>query len=348
MSVLAPNRPQLRVPGVRASLVGLLALSVALGPIAARLWGSGNVAQSTVLALIVLAGIGFYFGEPRRMWSFLTPVWLIHAGLVIFDGLTAWGYRADGLAGNPNVAAGFLVLGILFLVMSAKPTARGTPTPTRESLFGRAVASARRAPVGPHLLLALPLLVALPFTQSRLAIAVLLVMIVVQAAPHVRKVIIATVVGIATIWITASPMMADRLHPETVVNDVAARFPILRIPRLWPVGHIDDSDLSSWNTPRVKTMHNVPVKLATELGIGAGLAWVLLTSTALAKSRQRRSEKGNDAEYQHKSLPILDCHFYMLLAVALLSMLDFYPFTVMGWAWWALIALPRRSYCGAP
>ena len=336
---------------VQTLLVALIALSVALGPIASHLWGSGNVAQSMVLALIVLAGIGFYFGEPRRMWSFLTPVWLIHAGMVIYDGVTAWGYRADGLAGNPNVAAGFLVLGIIWFMPPAIsiPRVERQPLPTSQSstLQAAPAKSPREQRDAVSRILTsttlVTLLVALPFTQSRLAIAVLVLVGLVAYRPKLTPRMVALGVAAVGIGLTLT-MSFDRIGPEVLLDDLAARLPILRIPRPWPVGHIDDSDLSSWDTPRVETMHNVPVKLATELGIGAGLAWVALTMLALRKqgSVQPVYENGGFKSAQEdassnpprKTCPV---HFYMLLAVALLSMLDFYPFTVMGWAWWALV-----------
>ena len=104
-------------------------------------------------------------------------------------------------------------------------------------------------------------------------------------------------------------------------------------------------------------MHNAPVKLAMELGVRAWLAWVLATAMALQKyNRQRRddyeqheqwlaapSEKveqvgGQEHRRGEGDRQIPDSpHFWLLLAVALLAMLDFYSMTVMGWAWFALV-----------
>ena len=36
-----------------------------------------------------------------------------------------------------------------------------------------------------------------------------------------------------------------------------------------------------WWNEKTETMHDVPVKLAMELGVGPGLAWVLATAVAL-------------------------------------------------------------------
>ncbi len=79
-------------------------------------------------------------------------------------------------------------------------------------------------------------------------------------------------------------------------------------------------------------MHNVPVKLAMERGVGAGLARVLATALAL---RQPVSN-GRSDPFPRRNHPIRyfpRMHFWLLLAVALLSMLDFYLTTIMGWAW---------------
>ena len=109
-------------------------------------------------------------------------------------------------------------------------------------------------------------------------------------------------------------------------------------------------------------MHNVPVKLAMELGVGAGLAWVLATGVGLQKyNHQRRDdyeqpeqwpavpnhkiEQVGGQEYRrgkgHRQIPD-SSYFWLLLAVALLAMLDFYPMTVMGWAWFALVGSGRN------
>ena len=104
-------------------------------------------------------------------------------------------------------------------------------------------------------------------------------------------------------------------------------------------------------------MRNARVKLAMELGFGAGLAWVVGTSMALHNyNRQRRDayehpekwpavpkhkvEQAGGQEYHrgkgHRLIPN-SSHLWLLLAVALLAMLDFYPMTVMGWAWFGLV-----------
>lgn len=54
------------------------------------------------------------------------------------------------------------------------------------------------------------------------------------------------------------------------------------------MGHLDDSGLYLCSE-KTETMHNVPVKLTMELGVGAGLVWMLATAMALHNyNRQRR------------------------------------------------------------
>ncbi len=127
----------------------------------------------------------------------------------------------------------------------------------------------------------------------------------------------------------------------------------MRIPRAWPPGHLDDSLYGL--SEKTETTHNVPVKLAMELG--AGLAWWSATAEALHNyNRQRRDdheqpqqwpavpnhkvEQVRSQEYHrgkgHREIPN-SAHFRLLLAVALLAMLDFYPMTVTGWAWFAVV-----------
>ncbi len=86
--------------------------------------------------------------------------------------------------------------------------------------------------------------------------------------------------------------------------------------------------------------------------LGAGLAWVLATAEALHNyNRQRcddheqpqqwpavpnhKVEQVGGQKYHggkgHRQIPD-SSHFWLILAVALLAMLDFYSMTVVGWA----------------
>ena len=105
-----------------------------------------------------------------------------------------------------------------------------------------------------------------------------------------------------------------------------------------------------------------------ELGVGAGLAWMLATAMALHNyNRQRRDDyeqpeqrpavpnykvqKVSGQEYHRGKgdRQILgSAHFWLLLAVALLAMLEFYPMTVMGWAWFALVGDTQKALWKRP
>jgi hypothetical protein len=341
-------KPQSRVITLS---VGVIAVSALLAIPSTVLFGSDHLPQTMVMAMIVVPYLGFYFASAETkaaLWRFLAPVMLAHAGMVLWDASQDWALRATGLAGSPTVAGGVLVLGILWFMPIAKAGPSLRPLPTWLSSSSEALASHGQL-LSHRWLLALPLLAALVFTQSRLAIVVVGSVIVVKAVCELtassKQKVFFSVFAVAVLGAGAT-VAADRFDPPKVINDVAARLPIVRIPRLWPVGHLDDSDLSGYETPRVETMHNVPIKLAMELGVGAGLAWVLATVLGLCRSSPMPKgppDDQNEGKSEPGTFKNHPPHFWLLLAVALLSMLDFYPMTVMGWAWFALVGHIPRS-----
>ena len=100
-----------------------------------------------------------------------------------------------------------------------------------------------------------------------------------------------------------------------------------------------------------------------ELGVGAGLAWMLAMAMALHKyNRQRRDDHEQPQQWpavpNHKVEDVCSkeynrgkgrgqvpdsSHCWLLLPVALLAMLDFYPMTVIGWAWFAPVGTAAQE-----
>ncbi len=104
-------------------------------------------------------------------------------------------------------------------------------------------------------------------------------------------------------------------------------------------------------------MHNVAVKLAMERGVGLRLVWVLATGLALTVTHKKHNRERRQPHEQHEERTTVPsekveqvggqehrrgegdreisdtAHSWLLLPVALMAMLDFYPMTVMGWAW---------------
>ena len=65
-----------------------------------------------------IAGNLYYVRNTDWIFRWTIPIWLLHAGLVIYQGLfnrNIVDLRAGGLADNQNAGAGFLVLGIIYL-----------------------------------------------------------------------------------------------------------------------------------------------------------------------------------------------------------------------------------------
>ncbi len=250
------------------SLVLLLAFHALAIP-GSLIWGTGNWELTAGVVLWMAPGLLLYLAnDGSRVFVWLVPVWLIHAVLIIYQGFTNWSYGdagllddrfyvifqglPSGLANNPNIAAGFLLFGIIYLLGS------------------------------PRKWLSLPLLMALLFTGSRwgLVVAVVLLLaMVLTGAISWRPLAAAAACGILAILLSGllTPTgytLAGYNSLAGVVNvlpnDVGVRLAIPHIPTFLPSGVAEHPGL-----------HNVPLRIAVENGILAAVIWVVITGWAL-------------------------------------------------------------------
>ena len=337
-------------PTVFWGVLGLLFCHAAAIP-GSLIWGAGNWELTAGVVLWMAPAMLLYLAtNAHRVFVWLIPAFLLHAALVIVEGLTHWYIVGNvmvrqgtntGLANNPNLAAGFLAIGIVYLMASKRP------------LFQA---------------LSLPLVVALLFTGSRWGILVPVAVIGVMALSGGGILaLLLTVIGVGLMGdgyqIAGYGSIAGAFNP--IVANVGDRLAVPHIPTFLPSGVAEHPGL-----------HNVPLRIAMESGIIAAAIWVLITGWALLMFRKHPQEERavyHDAKhYQyrplrndlpHDSIPHRtgitreigrgkpqeqnNIHRWILLTLVLLSILDYYTWMGhLGGFWWLLIGLlTKNNYC---
>ncbi len=288
-------------------LAGLMAIGVVRGT-----W-PGKMASTGILVLFVTvllaAPFSLWLGEGRWILAILNAAWLLpfsllyfvkldrervlawlvfpslaHAGLVFYQGLWESG-RATGFAYSPNPAGGWLVVIAVYCLGTKRYAAAAI------------------------------LIAAIPFTQSRLALLSLAIVLVAMLVRSPRVWLpLALIASVAV----ASMLVAngiDRYEPDRMTGDLLKRWSIERTPHILPTGVI------------ITGAHNVPLRMAIETGIPSALAWLALTGFALWRLRG----------------PVM----WALLALVLLGTADYYIWSgPLVPLWWLLTAVSLRPRPG--
>lgn len=294
------------------------------------IWGSGNWESTTGVLLWMAPSIALYLAGTRQTLTWLTPVVLVHAGLVLYQSLTAWrwvpervwiqthptdswiGYAKTletgqyvatgfpvGLTNNVNLAAGVLVLGLVMFMATRRWQAQ---------------------------ILVIPLALAVLATGSRwglLVAAVVLVLMTVSGHGSV-KTIGALILGLCAAFVVMALVSPNGYQiagynsfaavVQVIREDVHARLAIPHLPSFLPHGVAAHPGL-----------HNVPLRIAVESGIQAAVLWVGISAWALWCKPSR-------------------VEWWLLFALVLLSLLDYYTWMGhMGGFWWLLIGLLTKS-----
>jgi len=327
--LLAPDKS--RTPALYAG-VALLAFHLLAIP-GSLFWGDGNWESTAAVVLWMAPSLMLLVAGTEAAFAWLVPAWLIHAGLILYAGPTSWSTAAgvlvnsesgSGLSHNPNLAGGFLALGIIY-VMTTR-----------------------------YRWLVVPLLPALLFTGSRWAlivtVAVVFLMVVLRAIPS-KPLGAAIMVCVITVLAAAmfSPLgyrvatydsFAAVVH--RVNGDVQARMAVPHIPSLLPHGVAEHPGL-----------HNVPLRIAVENGILAAILWLGLTGWALWPRKGLKTEQRQPNPWPAHNNAAMDASerserfgvsWWMLLALVLLSLLDYYTWMGhLGGFWWLLVGIRLRG-----
>jgi len=243
------------------SLIALLLFHTLAIP-GSLLWGNGNWELTAGVVMWMAPALLLYLAnDPRRVFEWLVPAWLIHSGIIIYQGFTKWGLVGEvavrygdpsGLSNNSNLDAGFLALGIVYLLTT------------------------------PLKWLTAPLFVALLFTGSRwgvlVVVGVVLAMAIARTVPW-RVLVVAALAMVVTVGavgmltpqsyaVAGVDSFAGVVHSVQV--DVGSRLAIPHLPTFLPSGVAEHPGL-----------HNVPLRIAVENGLVAAVIWVLITGWAL-------------------------------------------------------------------
>ena len=251
--LLAPVKG--RGPAVYAGAALLLCHVVAIP--GSLLWGTGNWEATAAVVLWMAPSLMILSAGVPSVFAWLLPVWFIHAGAILYSGPTSWSSAGrvlvgdnagDGLSHNPNLAAGFLCLGIVYLM-------------TTRCRW-----------------LVILLIPALLFTGSRWGLTVtavvLLAMVVTRTVPFrplgaAILLCAATVVAVALftpLGYRVSTLDSFAAVAHTVNGEVQARMAVPHIPSILPRGVAAHPGL-----------HNVALRIAVESGILAAIVWLGIT-----------------------------------------------------------------------
>ena len=246
------------------ALVGLLLLHVTAIP-GSIFWGNGNWEITAGVVLWMAPALLLCFGGTLNVLPWLMPVWFIHAGMIIFQGFTDVrsipasavlipGLTPTGLTNNGNLAAGFLVLGLIYMLTSR------------------------------HKWAAAPLMMALLFTGSRWGVLICVVAILLMA---VANRIDGRTLAMGALGLIAAFLLIGLITPygyriagyesfaaivHSMNGDVATRLAMPHLPSFLPAGIAEHPGL-----------HNVPLRIAVENGILAAGLWVLISGWALTR-----------------------------------------------------------------
>ena len=214
------------------------------------LWGDGHWEATTAIVLWMAPSLMILSAGTAGAFAWLVPAWLVHAAVILYAGPTSWSAAGGvlvsngggtGLSHNPNLAAGFLCLGIVYLMT------------TRFKW------------------LVIPLIIGLLFTGSRWGLAVtgimLLLMVLTRAVsfkPLGATILLcaAIVLGVAlfsSLGYRVSTLDSFAAVIHTVNGEARARMAVPHIPSILPHGVAEHPGL-----------HNVPLRMAARMRYRGG------------------------------------------------------------------------------
>jgi len=281
--------------------------------------------HTVTIAALLLPMVGFYVARARpQVFVWLCAIAYVHGAMMVFQFVTT-GERATGFTNSPNVAAGFLVLCIVYLV-SCKAWR-----------------------------LALPLSIPVFLAGGRAELVVLTAMLLVFAVQrHIPWRVLAVMAGsVALVALSGWGPANISFSPSETWADLLQRFPENHVVTLWPYGYDEGPP------PTYPVVHNVAYRMASEAGLLAALLYLGLTGTALWRGRScwlRRRLYTPPADLPGRprrtlsapsesstSTPSAQPVCFLLLAWCLLGLLDNYPWAIMGGWWWLLLGIHGRD-----
>jgi hypothetical protein len=266
-------------------------VAIAVSPLVGRnIFATSFLTAATVLLIPLL-----FVKNIDKIFYAMIPVCYVQALFMIWQWFTEpLGHRASGFALNANAGSTVLLLGAIFI--STNPKLRW---------------------------LAVPLVVAIPFSGSRWVLIVgTLVFGLMFLSKHVkwRYILVGIMVSFAVLFgfqhdqiravyrATQSPIGTVEAGEAHAKYRLAAPVPITAA-LLIPQGFIDSN------------LHNVPLRMSVETGLLSGLAWLAVGAMVLYRR------------------PRYDYAWWMMLAVCLLSIMYYHTWIgPTGVFWWLLVS----------
>ena len=297
-------------------LVGALLLAVP----GSLIWGGQWIGSAFLTFWIAPFFILYLVNNSSRVLAWIPLAAVIHAGVVLYQGMIEGTYRASGLLTNSNPAGGFLVLGSIYL-LTTRFWWLSVVTMT-----GLAFTGSRGATLS--LVIALVLLVATKQVPWRAVLSVCLAVALLtwpvwgllhtnyRLPDPVSELEVSVLHLEAGMALPPLPTREEVLSvieqlPGKLGHDIKHRWNVQQAINFAPRGYLPD----------ITHPHNVALRIANDLGILAALAWVAITVYAL----WRRPGRGTTT-------------WWLLVTVALLGIMDYYMYagTLAGF-WWLLV-----------
>jgi len=282
---------------VYVALIGIIVTSAWLAVPFSMLF-SRPLAPTILLAVFTSIMVPLLFLKERQIILYwLIPVWIIQYGLMAYQWISEPN-RANGLAQNANAGSSFLLLGAIFLIH--QPRLR---------------------------MLAVPLLVAIPFSGSRW---VLLVGIGVFGLMFLFKcvnwkwsaLVITSALALLITFQHTELLAAYRQGMNNSIQDIDTH------------ADVSQGDYDGWKILIPKgfhdtTLHSLPLRMADETGLLSALAWLGVGAFSFYQKPRRGS------------------HWWMLAAVYLLSAMYYFTWYLLPF-WWLLVAKEKAPPATRP
>ena len=259
---VTPDRPK-QNPKVWV-LLGVIVFSHLMAIPGSVWFGTGNWVLTASGVYWLVPGLVVFLIADARVFQWLVAITVIHATSIFVETWWYWGYIdmkpgavADGLTFNPNVAAGFLIIGISMVFATRRYW---------WTLF--------------------PLIIGLVFANSRGALLVLCIVMVLLTLTRTlslrRLIVVCVVIGIGT---GIFGILHQQYHIAgytsfstdifgAVIRDIGIRWAVPEWPDIYPHGVVEHLGL-----------HNVPIRMAREAGIASAAGWLVLSAWALTRNR---------------------------------------------------------------
>jgi len=258
------------------------------------LWGTGKWIETLSIAVWMTPLILLYVSKVNeRIFLWWIPLLILHSATLIVEGLVLGEYRPSGLLDNPNPASAILIIGVIVLLKSKYQW---------------------WSPL---------LIVSGLITGSRSSLITMVSVVTLLVLTKTVKVYKPVVVGLGVIVILISLSIGEinnglRINGlDRITEDLKSRWEVKEIPSIYPRGYTYSEG-----------SHNIPLRIAGQIGIPATLMWIGVTLFCLYKK------------------PRLTIPWWILATLSLLSITEYHTWLgPLAPVWWIVIKIRTEEEC---